>query len=161
MQQKSRQCHSAFYSKENISALQQFIILLLVIEVLIRLKHFKGISHLHFSNCSVHTASTQTLKRHAVHSCFKKSRESRQISVKRLTHTRGYVTRTIYSSRLCLEATDLSRLNSCIDKERPAFTNLKLKPKCLGGLGFVIGRVWDFLDRLMPSKYFAFYSAYT
>lgn len=102
-----------------------------------------------------------------MHNCFQEAESQAKFPSplashkQTVIHTRGYVTRTIYNSRLCLEATGLSRLNSCADKERPASINVKMKPKCLGGLGFVIGRVWDFLDRLTPSKYIAFYSAYT
>lgn len=42
---------STFYIKQDISALQQFTILpmKLVIKLLMQLKHFKRISHLHFS----------------------------------------------------------------------------------------------------------------
>lgn len=69
---------SAFDIQQDICALQQFAILLiqLVKIVRIQLRHFKCISHLHFSDQNVHIAKAQILMRH---SCFQELKQFKQI----------------------------------------------------------------------------------
>lgn len=67
---------SAFNIKHDICALQQFAILLIQLVKTVQLKHFKCISHLHFSDQNVRTANTQILMRH---SCFQEVEQFKQI----------------------------------------------------------------------------------
>lgn len=130
----------------------------LAIQVLMQLKHFNEsfallqLKHPYCKYSDVNeTCYAQLLsRRQDIQADFQSPLASAQEN--RNSHSR-LCNRASYNSKLCLQSTGLSLLdsvlNSCADKELPAPTNIKTKPTCLGGF-WVFFRVGSHQVSILP-----------